>query len=124
MEIYLPSKYSITKAPLLKNTLNEYELNVIKVAKEGVFIEKGKVFLAVNEGLRIGEILQIGDIPMKYKIIGKVKFTKKGNRCYRIKRIDNTLIQGLDISNAKEGAKIIVINRRTDAYYVKMILTA
>ena len=122
MEIYLPSKYSITKAPLLKNTLNEYELNVIKVAKEGMFIEKGKVFLAVNEGLRIGEILQIGDIPMKYKIIGKVKFTKKGNRCYRIKRIDNTLIQGLDISNAKEGAKIIVINRRTDAYYVKMIL--
>lgn len=124
MEIYLPSKYSITKAPLLKNTLNEYELNVIKVAKEGMFIEKGKVFLTVNEGLRIGEILQIGDIPMKYKIIGKVKFTKKGNRCYRIKRIDNTLIQGLDISNAKEGAKIIVINRRTDAYYVKMILTA
>lgn len=122
MEIYLPSKYSITKAPLLKNTLNEYELNVIKVAKEGMFIEKGKVFLAVNEGLRIGEILQIGDIPMKYKIIGKVKFTKKGNRCYRIKRIDNTLIQGLDISNAKEGAKITVINRRTDAYYVKMIL--
>ena len=122
MEIYLPSKYSITKAPLLKNTLNEYELNVIKVAKEGMFIEKGKVFLAVNEGLRIGEILQIGDIPMKYKIIGKVKFTKKGNRCYQIKRIDNTLIQGLDISNAKEGAKIIVINRRTDAYYVKMIL--
>lgn len=122
MEIYLPSKYSITKAPLLKNTLNEYELNVIKVAKEGMFIEKGKVFLTVNEGLRIGEILQIGDIPMKYKIIGKVKFTKKGNRCYQIKRIDNTLIQGLDISNAKEGAKIIVINRRTDAYYVKMIL--
>lgn len=122
MKIYLPSKYSITKAPLLKNTLNEYELNVIKVAKEGMFIEKGKVFLAVNEGLRIGEILQIGDIPMKYKIIGKVKFTKKGNRCYQIKRIDNTLIQGLDISNAKEGAKIIVINRRTDAYYVKMIL--
>ena len=122
MEIYLPSKYSITKAPLLKNTLNEYELNVIKVAKEGMFIEKGKVFLTVNEGLRIGEILQIGDIPMKYKVIGKVKFTKKGNRCYQIKRIDNTLIQGLDISNAKEGAKIIVINRRTDAYYVKMIL--
>ena len=124
MEIYSPSKYSITKAPLLKNSLNEYELNVVKVAKEGMFIEKGNVYLAVNEGFRIGEILRIGDIPMKYKIIGKSKFTKKGNRCYRIKRIDNTLIQGLDISNAKEGAKIIVINRKTDDYYVKMILNA
>lgn len=124
MEIYLPSKYSITKAPLLKNTLNEYELNVIKVAKEGMFIEKGKVFLAVNEGLRIGEILQIGDIPMKYKIIGKVKFTKKGNRCYRIKRIDNTLIQGLDISNAKEGTKVFVTSRKTDMDYVNLILQA
>ena len=124
MEIYSPSKYSITKAPLLKNSLNEYELNVVKVAKEGMFIEKGNVYLAVNEGFRIGEILRIGDIPMKYKIIGKAKFTKKGNRCYRIKRIDNTLIQGLDISNAKEGAKIIVINRKTDDYYVKMILNA
>lgn len=124
MEIYLPSKYSITKAPLLKNTLNEYELNVLKVAKEGMFIQKGKVFLAVNEGLRVGEILQIGDIPMKYKVIGKVRFTQKGNKCYRIKRLDNTLIQGLDISNAKQGAKIIVINRKTDAYYVEMILKA
>lgn len=124
MEIYIPSKYSITKAPLLKNSLNEYELNVLKTAKEGMFIKNGKVFLSVNDGLRVGEILRIGDIPMKYKVIGKMLFTQKGNRCYRIKRLDGTLIQGLDISNAKEGTKVFVTSRKTDMDYINLILQA
>ena len=119
--IYLPSRYSRTRAPLLKNTLNEYELNVLKVAKEGMFIKKGKVYIAINDGLRVGELIRIGDIPMKYRIVKEAWFTQQGNRCYQIKRWDDTLIQGLDLTNAKSGAKVIVVGRKSDSYYLKMI---
>jgi len=122
--IYTPSRYSISKAPLLKTTLNEMELNVIRIAEEGMYIEKGKVYIAINEGLKAGEILRIGDLPALYRIVKEKWFTQKGNRRYIIEKLDKSPIQNIDLDNATKGTKIIMVNRQTDAHYLKMILNA
>lgn len=121
--IYETSRYSRTKAPILRNSLNEYELNILKVAEQ-MYQKKGKAYIAINDGLRVGELITIGNLPTKYRIKKEEWFSRKGNRLYRIEKCDDTPFETEDFENAVKGAKVIVINRKTDAYYVKMVLKA
>jgi hypothetical protein len=119
--IYTPSRYSRTKAPILRNSLNEYELNILKVAEQ-MYLQKSKVYIAINDGLRPGELITIGNLTTKYRIKKEEWFSQKGNRLYSIEKCDGTPFEAEDFQNATKGAKVIVINRKTDAYYVKMVL--
>lgn len=89
-----------------------------------MYLQKGKAYIAINDGLRKGELITIGNLPTKYRILKEEWFSQKGNRLYSIEKCDGTPFEAEDFDNAVKKAKVIVVNRKSDAYYVKMVLKA
>ena len=88
-------------------------VHITKVV-EKMYKKHGITYIGIKEGAESGEVIQTGNLGLKYRIIG---LTKKvlpiGGYRYRIKRIDGANITQLDIDAVSVGDKVKFKSRRT-----------
>lgn len=86
-------------------------MSVIKVT--GPMFNTGtQYFITLSEGLEPGDIVQLGNYGIKYKIVKFSKMTVKG-RLYRIIRVDGYNITQFDIDGVSIGQKARVVSRKS-----------
>lgn len=90
-------------------------LNITYVA-ERIDLEKGKWVITLKSFLNKGEVISIGKLNLKYRVIRERGFSKTLNLPrYEIRKICGNLFSTVDEDNAKVGAKVKIINRKTEA---------
>lgn len=90
-------------------------LNITYVS-ERMDLEKGKWVITLKSFLNKGEVISIGKLNLKYRIIREKGFSKTLNLPkYEIRKICGNLFSTVDEDNAKVGAKVKIINRKTEA---------
>jgi hypothetical protein len=73
-----------------------------------------KALVGIREHLNVGEVISVGNIPKKYRIVsveGPVK--GKIGKLYRIKRVDGAFITEFDAENSPVGSKVKVLTRKS-----------
>lgn len=86
-------------------------MSVIKVS--GPMFKKGlQTFITLAEGVEPGDIIQVGNYGIKYKIVKFAKMTVKG-RLFRVIRVDGFNITQHDIDGIKIGQKARVVSRKS-----------
>lgn len=93
-------------------------LSSVKVVKTKVVLPiytKGSMgFIGVKDPLLPQEVIQVGNLGFKYKIVGPLKkILPKGGFVYRIKRIGNHNITSTDIDATFVGGEVKIKNRRS-----------
>jgi hypothetical protein len=93
-------------------------LSSVKVVKTKVVLPiftKGSMgFIGVKDPLLPQEVIQVGNLGFKYKIIGPLKqLIPTGGFVYRIKRIDGYNITSTDITATAKGGLVKIKSRRT-----------
>jgi len=90
-------------------------LNITYVAEE-MDLEKGKWVITLKTFLNKGEVISIGKLNLKYRIIREKGFSKTTNMPkYEIRKVCGNLFSTVDEDNAKIGAKVKIITRKTEA---------
>jgi hypothetical protein len=100
----------------------------VKVAKSKVILslyKKGALsFIGIQDGLQSGEVIQTGDLGIKYKIIGgAIKMLPTGGFLYRVKRVDGFNITLTDINASHVGDIVKIKNRRSFQQQIDQIIT-
>lgn len=101
-------------------TLFAYEqLQSVPIVKTKVTVgmyKSGNVLLiGTKERLNEGDVIQVGNFNLKYRVITFRKLTLAGG-IYRIKRVDGANATQLDLDGAPVGSKVKILNRRTDYF--------
>lgn len=78
-----------------------------------IFKEKGISYIGTRESLSVGDVIQVGNFSILYKVVKYHKKTDDKGNIYRIKRVDGFNITSLDIDGTKVGQKVIIKNRRS-----------
>ena len=78
-----------------------------------IFKEKGISYIGTRESLSVGDVIQVGNFSILYKVVKHHKKTDDKGNIYRIKRVDGFNITSLDIDGTKVGQKVIIKNRRS-----------
>lgn len=87
-----------------------------------IFLHKDKYYLQCNLSLMAGDIVRIGDLDVKYRILDRGKLlSRKGGISYRLKRLDEEPISQIDIDNSKKGAQIHLKNTPTSDEVLQML---
>lgn len=78
-----------------------------------IFKEKGIAYIGTRESLSVGDVIQVGNFSILYKVVKHQSKTDDKGNVYRIKRVDGFNITGLDIDGTEVGQKVIIKNRRS-----------
>lgn len=74
----------------------------------------GITFIGTKEQLLPGDIIQVGNLGLKYKVISLKKLEDKPQGyIYRIKRVDGANITSTDINNVLVGQKVQIVSNKT-----------
>lgn len=81
---------------------------------EKMYKKQGISYIGIKEGAESGEVIQTGNLGIKYRIIGLTKkVLPQGGYRYRVKRVDGFNITQLDIDAISVGDKVKFKSRRT-----------
>lgn len=76
--------------------------------------KSGVSFLGTKEQLLPGDIIQVGNLGLKYKVVALKKLEDKPQGyIYRVKRVDGASITSLDIDNILVGQKVEIVSNKT-----------
>lgn len=94
------------------------QVHTVKVTKTKIVLgmyKKGVIaYAGFLDGLLPGEIVQMGNLQIKYKVIGHAKrMLPYGGSLYRVKRVDGANITNLDIDAISIGDIVKIKNRRS-----------
>ena len=78
-----------------------------------IFKKKGIAYIGTREPLSVGDVIQVGNFSILYKVVKHQSKTEDKGNVYRIKRVDGFNITGLDIDGTEVGQKVIIKNRRS-----------
>ena len=82
---------------------------LIPLYKKGII-----AYIGIKDLLLAGEIIQVGNLGQKYKIIGGAKkVLPRGGYLFRVKRIDGFNITSTDMGAIFEGDKVKIKSRRS-----------
>lgn len=71
-------------------------------------------YIGTKEQLLPGDIIQVGNLGFKYKVVSLKKLeAKPQGYIYRIKRVDNNPIASIDIDNILIGQKVQIVSNKT-----------
>lgn len=70
-------------------------------------------YIGTKEKLDNGDVIQVGNLGLKYKVRKLKKMDDRYWHIYEIKRIDGNLTTGLDINATKVGQKVLIVSRQT-----------
>lgn len=70
-------------------------------------------FIGLSERLNKGEIIQVGNLGLKYRVIKLTQYTEREGFIHRIKRVDDASITLTDLNAIKVGGKVRITNRRS-----------
>lgn len=95
------------------NQVNSVKIVVTKVVKT-MYTEKLKTYIGTKDPLQPGEVIQVGNLGLRYKIVSPTKhIVPSGGFLYRIKRIDGASITNTDLSAVAIGQKVKIKSRRS-----------
>lgn len=83
------------------------------VVTDKMFKKGSRTFIGLKETLNPGEVIQTGNLKVKYKIVNMESISKSGWFLYCIKRVDGNYIASIDIDNSNVKDKVRITNRRT-----------
>lgn len=83
-----------------------------KVIKQ-LYQKQNISFLGVKDSLQIGEVIEVGNLSLSYKIVSFKQALPQGGFVYRVKRTDGSDIDQTDTNNAPKGAKVRMKSRRS-----------
>lgn len=90
-------------------------LNITQVA-ETLKLEKGRWIIIPKTFLIKGEVISVGKLQIKYRIVKEMGFSSKTNYPrYEIKKICGDTFSTLDESNASVGAMVKIVSRKTES---------
>lgn len=92
--------------------LHTVQVTWSKVTKK-MYKEKRQTFIGLKDTLNVGEVIQVGNLGLKYRVLKLSKVTDTEGYIHRIKRIDDKSITLTDIDAIKEGGKVRIVNRRS-----------
>lgn len=79
-----------------------------------IYTKSHMAFIGVKDALLPQEVIQVGNLDFKYKIIGPlVQVLPTGGFIYRIKRVDGFNVTSTDITATFVGGKVKIKNRRS-----------
>lgn len=86
----------------------------VTILKKVMYKIRRQTFIGTRDQLDDMDVIQLGSLRLKYRVIKLIKLDDYGGYIYRIKRIDGEPTIGIDIDNAsKLGQKINIVNRPT-----------
>ena len=123
---------SCKKKPVIVNTGNYYRsrtvltdirvpLNVTKVS-EKLRLEKNKWVITFETFLIPGEIVQIGKLKLKYRIVKEKGFSSKTTYPkYEVRKVCGEPFSTVDEDNIKVGGRVNIINRKTEVELFEIV---
>lgn len=76
--------------------------------------KSGVTFIGTKEQLLAGDVIQVGNLGIKYKVISLKRLeARPQGYIYRIKRVDGANITSLDIDNILIGQKVHIVSNKT-----------
>lgn len=92
--------------------LSSVKIGVTKVTKK-MYKKWKQTFIGTKDQLDDGDVIQVGNMELKYRVLKHNKITDREGYIYRVRRVDNANTTGLDIDNIEVGMKVLIVNRRT-----------
>lgn len=86
---------------------------VVTNCTEPIFKIKTQSFIGTKERLDDGDVIQVGDLGIKYRVIKNLRMRGKTGNIYRIKRVDGFAITSLDINATRKGQRVKIVNRKS-----------
>lgn len=78
-----------------------------------MYKRQGMTYIGLQGPAEAGEIIQVGNLELKYRIIKGIKVLPKGGFLYRIKRVDGHNITQTDLDAVEIGQTVKFKSRRT-----------
>lgn len=72
-----------------------------------------QAFVVLKDKLMPGEVIQVGDYSIKYKIVSLVSPHESGGWVHRVKRVDGYNITQLDIDGIHPKQKTLIVSRKS-----------
>lgn len=86
----------------------------VTIVKKVMYKIRRQTFIGTRDQLDDLDVIQLGTLKRKYRVMKLVKLDDYGGYIYRIKRIDGEPTIGIDIDNANTlGQKVSIVNRPT-----------
>lgn len=104
--------------PGVDMSLSDFELlstvkrKVTKVTKK-MYKKSYLTYIGIKEQLSGGDVIQVGNMGIKYRVLKLQKVTDREGYIYRVKRVDNASTTILDMDNIEVGMKVLVVSRKT-----------
>ncbi len=92
----------------------------VSICTKPIWKKSSMAFIGVKQNMLPGEVIRVGNLGIKYKIVSVVSRDEDGFH-YRIKRVDGASITSLDIDATKKGDKVKIVNRRTFQQEINLI---
>lgn len=92
--------------------LHTVKIKVTKVTKK-MFKKSPKTFIGTKDQLDDMDVIQVGNMGIKYRVMKLVKMTDREGYIYRVKRVDGANTTALDMDNIEVGMKVLITNRKT-----------
>lgn len=92
--------------------LGSVKVRVSKVTKT-MYKEHSLTFIGTRDMLNKGDVIQVGNLGLKYRVLKLSKVTDREGYIHRIKRVDNGSTTITDLSNVSVGQTIMIVNRKT-----------
>lgn len=108
--VYEQGNYSKPTKMVTPNTIHQYTIG--KVVQEMSLTHSGQTRIAFNCYVNAGEVVEIGEQRLQYKVVRQGGIYK-GKNTYIIVRTDCEEIDAVDFLNAKVGAKVYFMDRFT-----------
>lgn len=84
------------------------------IVKKPMYKVRRQTFIGTRDQLDKMDVIQLGPLKLKYRVLKLAKMTDFDGYIYKIKRIDGEATVGVDIDNAdKIGQKVSIVNRPT-----------
>ena len=93
------------------------DLTSVKIQR--TFISKpihkvgAKTYIGLKESADEGDILELGNLGIKYVVLSLKQLTPREGKIHRIKRLDGNSTTSTDIAATKVGQKVRILNRRS-----------
>lgn len=108
--VYEQGNYSKPTKMVMPSTIHQYTIG--KVVQEMTLTHSGQTRIAFNCYVNAGEVVEIGEQRLQYKVVRQGGI-HKGKNTYIIARTDCEEIDAVDFLNAKVGAKVYFMDRFT-----------
>lgn len=92
--------------------VSSVKVNWTKVTKL-MYKNKYLTFIGTKDQLDVLDVIQVGNLSLKYRVVKLEKMTDREGYIYRIRRIDGGSTTSTDLDAIKVGQKVSIVNRKT-----------